>query len=384
MLRLVFGALLSVSVFWVGAAEAALAPDDNYIAGYVAAVLEREFQIAEPAFDVNGGVVTVYAGTLSDVQQDKIASILSGVRGVRVVRVTDGGPPDAAPADRPAGVVESVPDDTPPPEKEVIVVAEEGDTATGIEVLPRGNLFDPLIADPRWAHFSAAYQYFIDDDEISGAGSVSFGETFGLLRGPAPFGGRWQLDFQAAVFGLFDLEAESKDLINADYWVGLPLSYRNGDFSAMFRVYHQSSHLGDEFLLRDRVDRVNLSFEAADLKLSYDIGYGLRVYGGGGVLLSREPSDLDRLSSQLGVEYLAPFTLADGLLRLVAAADLQNREESDWASDLSLRAGVQFESPEAVTQRVQLLFEYFNGRNPNGQFYDRTLEYYGLGAHVYF
>jgi len=384
MLRLVFGALLSASVFWAGAAQAALEPDDNYIAGYVAAVLEREFQIVEPAFDVNGGVVTVYAGTLNDVQQDKIASILAGVRGVRVVRVTDGEPPDVAPVDRPAGVVESVPDDTPPPEKETIVVAEEDDTATGIEVLPRGNLFDPLIADPRWAHFSAAYQYFIDDDEISGAGSVSFGETFGLLRGPAPFGGRWQLDFQAAVFGLFDLEAESKDLINADYWVGLPLSYRNGDFSAMFRVYHQSSHLGDEFLLRDRIDRVNLSFEAADLKLSYDIGYGLRVYGGGGVLLSREPSDLDRLSSQFGVEYLAPFTLADGLLRPVAAADLQNREESDWASDLSLRAGVQFESPEAVTQRVQLLLEYFNGRNPNGQFYDRTLEYYGLGAHVYF
>jgi hypothetical protein len=164
----------------------------------------------------------------------------------------------------------------------------------------------------------------------------------------------------------------------------LPLSYRNGDFSAMFRIYHQSSHLGDEFLLRDRVDRVNLSFEAADLKLSYEIGYGLRVYGGGGVLLSREPSDLDRLSTQLGLEYLAPYTLANGLLRPVAAADLQNHEESDWASDLSLRAGVQFESPDAVSQRLQLLLEYYSGRNPNGQFYNRTLEYYGLGAHVYF
>jgi hypothetical protein len=30
------------------------------------------------------------------------------------------------------------------------------------------------------------------------------------------------------------------------------------------------------------------------------------------------------------------------------------------------------------------MLEYFNGRNPNGQFYDRTLEYIGLGTHVYF
>lgn len=386
MSRLMVGALLGAAVLWgpVAVAAPAPAPDDRYIAGYVAAVLEREFQIAKPAFDVNSGVVTVYAGELSDLQQDKIASILASVPGVRVIRVTDGVAPGTVPATPPEGDVEAVPDSPPPPENETIVVAEDGDKAKGVEVLPRGNLFDPLIADPRWAHFSAAYQYFVNDDEISGAGSVSFGETFGLLRGPGPFGGRWQLDFQAAVFGLFDLEAESKDLINADYWVGLPLSYRNGDFSAMFRVFHQSSHLGDEYLLRNQVDRVNLSYEAVDLKLSYDVGYGIRVYGGGGVLLSREPSDLDRLSTQIGLEYLAPFTLANGLLRPVAAMDIQNREESDWASDISLRAGVQFESRDAVTQRVQLMLEYFNGRNPNGQFYDRTLEYYGLGAHVYF
>jgi hypothetical protein len=365
-------------------AATAPVPDDAYIAGYVAAVLEREFQISDPAFDVNVGVVTVYAGTLSEAQQDKIASILARIRGVRVVRVTDGGPPSVAPEGPADTVVESVPDEPPPAQAEKLVVAADDAGRSGIEVLPRGGLFAPLIADPRWAHFSAAYQYFIDDEEISSGGSVSFGETFGLLRGPAPFEGRWQIDFQAAVFGLFDLEAESLDLVNADYWVGIPLSYRRGDFSAMLRVYHQSSHLGDEFLLRNRIDRVNLSYEATDLKLSYDIGYGLRVYGGGGVLLHREPADLDRLSTQIGLEYLAPYTIGDGLLRPVAAIDWQNREESDWQSDVSLRAGVQFESPDEVSQRVQLMLEYFNGRNPNGQFYDRTLEYIGLGTHVYF
>lgn len=378
----IFGAIMLSAR--LALAATAPAPDDAYITGYVAAVLEREFRIYEPAFDVNGGVVTVYAGALSDVQQDKIASILAGIRGVRVVRVTDGMPPNTAP-ERPAdAVVDSVPDGPPPVEAEKLVVVTDDVRKSGVEVLPRGALFQPLIADPRWAHFSAAYQYFIDDEEIGSGGSVSFGETFGLLRGPAPYEGRWQIDFQAAVFGLFDLEAESLDLVNADYWVGIPLSYRRGDFSAMLRVFHQSSHLGDEFLLRKRIDRVNLSYEATDLKLSYDIGYGLRVYGGGGVLLHREPADLDRLSTQIGAEYLAPFTIGDGLLRPVAAVDLQNRQESDWRSDVSLRAGVQFESPDEVSQRVQLMLEYFNGRNPNGQFYDRTLEYVGFGTHVYF
>ncbi len=354
---------------------------DAYVAGYVAAVLEREFRLTGPAFEVQNGVVTIYAGDLSEVQQDKIASILAGVRGVSAVRVTEG----ARPQERQSGGgTISNPVWSPPADSSVIAAAAQEDG--GVEVLPRGNLFDPLIADPRWAHFSAAYQYFVDDEEIENAAAVSFGETFGLLGGPAPFDGRWQVDFQAAVFGLFDMDAESKDLINADYWVGIPLSYRDRSqrFAAMLRVFHQSSHLGDEFLLRDRVDRVNLSYEATDLKLSYRFGNGIRVYGGVGYLLNVEPSDIDPFSTQVGLEYLAPFTLGRGLLRPVVAADLQNREESDFASDLSLRAGVQFESEAEISQRVQLLIEYFNGRNPNGQFYDRALEYIGLGAHVYF
>ncbi len=379
------GALAAVLAFAVPAGAAAPnrpAPttSDAYIAGYVAAVLEREFRLTGPAFQIQNGVVTVYAGDLNEVQQDKIASILAGVRGVSAVRVTAGPPPPRAPNGPGAA---DIPSWSPPAGPSVLAAAQSKDEP-GLEVLPRGNLFDPLIADPRWAHFSAAYQYFVDDEEIEHAGAVSFGETFGLLGGPAPFDGRWQFDFQAAVFGLFDLDSDSKDLINADYWVGLPLSYRSGPYSAMLRVFHQSSHLGDEFLLRDRVDRVNLSYEAVDLKLSYEVGRGLRVYGGLGYLLNVEPEGIDPFSTQVGAEYLAPFTLGDGLLRPVAAADLQNREESDFATDLSLRAGVQFESPAQVSQRLQLLIEYFNGRNPNGQFYDRTLEYIGLGAHVYF
>lgn len=379
-----FGALM---IMTAPAGAATPQGGDAYIAGYVAAVLEREFRLTGPSFEVQDGVITVYAGDLNEVQQDKIASVLAGIRGVTAVRVTSGGPPDNAGAVTPPA--DAVPPSAQPAEPEgkpeaPVAAAALADKEKGIEVLPRGNLFDPLIADPRWAHFSASYQYFNNDEEVEHAGSVSFGETFGLLGGPAPFKGRWQLDFQAAVFGLFDLDSDSKDLINADYWVGLPVSYKSGNFAAMARVFHQSSHLGDEFLLRDRVDRVNLSYEAVDLKLSYNLGYGLRVYGGLGYLLSVEPADVDPFSTQVGVEYLAPFTLGSGLIRPVAGVDVQNREESDFATDVSVRAGVQFESPEEVSQRVQLMLEYFNGRNPNGQFYDRNLEFYGFGLHVYF
>jgi hypothetical protein len=34
--------------------------------------------------------------------------------------------------------------------------------------------------------------------------------------------------------------------------------------------------------------------------------------------------------------------------------------------------------------KVQLMLEYFRGLSPHGQFYDRRIEYLGIGAHFYF
>lgn len=347
-------------------------PDDAYIAGYVAAILDREFQVGGLQPRVLDGVVTLSVGKLTPGERDQLKNALAGVPGVRGVEFVDDG---AAAPPQGAGTV------TPTQARPVASAAE---VTRDLAFLPGGRLFEPLLADPRWPHFSVGYQNYMGDEELDNVGATSFGETFGLVRGDAPFEGQWQLGFQASVFAIFDLGAESKDLINADYWVGFPLSYRRGDLSGMIRVFHQSSHLGDEFLLRNRIDRVNLSYEGLDLKLSYWLGKGVRVYGGGGLLVHKEPSDLAPWSTQAGAEYRSPATLFGSYLRPIAGLDVQNREESDWRPDVSVRAGVQFENPKVQGPEIQLLAEYFTGRNPNGQFYERTLEYLGLGLHGYF
>ncbi|MGE5518000.1 MAG: DUF1207 domain-containing protein [Bacteroidota bacterium] len=255
------------------------------------------------------------------------------------------------------------------------------------QVLPRGKLFDPLLADPRWAHFSASVQNYGGDNGLNTVASVSVGDEFSLYQ--APVGeGAWGIGVQAAVFALFDLDAQSKDLINADYWVGIPLSWRSGDNSAVLRLYHQSSHLGDEYLLRsagNRRSRINLSYEVVDLKLSRDLfDRTLRVYGGGGVLIDQEPSDIKRGLLQAGIEARPPWSFADGLLRPVAAADFQSTEESDWRVDVSARAGLELASSVDRDYVVQLMLEYYRGRNPNGQFFLRDVEFYGVGLHAYF
>jgi Protein of unknown function (DUF1207) len=366
--KLVLGTLLVLLVS-VGLSFASPS-EDSYISGYASAVLEREFDVKSATITVKDGVVTLVADELPGDSRDKIVSSLSAIRGV--VRVEIASQAKVGAASQPT------------------TASREGGTTSARVGRPqfvflsrREMLFRPLLADPRWPHFSVAYQHYIDDPELQNVGATSFGETFPILRGDLP-AGQWEVGLQAAVFAIFDLDSSSKDLINADYWVGIPLVYRLDGFSVLGRFFHQSSHLGDEFLLRDRTSRVNLSYEEFDTILSQELGRWLRVYGGGGYLFDQDPSDLKHWSTQVGMELQSPSAFLGEVVRPLAAVDLQNHEETNWDSDVSVRAGFQLESPSFKSAKLQLLGEYYDGHSPNGQFFERTIRYVGFGAHVYF
>src|SRR3989441_12254527 len=87
------------------------------------------------------------------------------------------------------------------------------------------------------------------------------------------------------------MQSATNDLINTDYLSGLPLAYRHGSWATRFRLYHQSSHLGDESLLHTNAQRVDLTFEAAELLVSKEVAQW-RVYGGGEYLFAHSPADL--------------------------------------------------------------------------------------------
>ena len=268
-------ALLSgfiTSIFFF--ATDALSADDNYIAGYAAAILEREFRVTSDSLRVRDGVITLNIRDLASVNREQIATALSNIQGAVRVEILDA-------AQQPLTVASGSPSQ-PPTTAQVQNRKEAKTRAVSSEFgfLPSGQLFTPLLADPRWPHFSATYRYYISDEELDHASVADFGETFAWYRSAFPFGGQWELGLQAGVFSIFELASKSFNLINADYLVGLLASYRYSDFSAFTRVLHQSSHLGDEFLLRNRVNRINLSYERVDVKLSYDLFDLLRFYGG--------------------------------------------------------------------------------------------------------
>ena len=338
----------------------AVEPTDAWIEGYAAAVFERERGRPASSLRVRDGVITIDAAEVDGPGRRRILDALRGVRGVRDVRVVEAPTTPTAPV--------------PPP----VAPAEK---TFQLGVMPGGQLFEPLIADPRWPHFGASYQYYLDDPTFRNVGAVSLGESFMLYRGRLG-SGWWEIGVQAGVFSVFDLDASSFDLINTDFLVAVPVSYRISDFSAMLRVLHESSHLGDELLLReDAPERVNVSFEAVDLRLSWEPG-PFRFYAGGAYLINVSP-DFERWIAQYGVEFRSPWPPRAAGWRPVLGVDIQQREETDWNVDLSLRAGVQFDGILA-SRNLQLLVEYYRGHSPHGQFFTEKIEHIGLGLHFHF
>ncbi len=245
-------------------------------------------------------------------------------------------------------------------------------------------MFEPLAADPKQPHFFAAWLWVTSARLTGQVASIGLGEDVGLLRDG---GQRWQVSVAAGVWSQFNMETASNDLINTDFLIGLPFSYRRGALSVRVQVYHQSSHLGDEFVLNTQPTRVNLSFEAVEVLVSHDFGGGtLRAYAGGEDMFRREPSSLRPRLLHGGVEYRPRGVVVRvgglGAGRPLAALDVKSTEERKWRVGWSARGGIEFE-PLGTTapRRLSVQIQAYAGPAPYGQFYVENVKSLGVGLH---
>lgn len=356
---------LCVLVVSVVSVPAAAGEPEEYLRGYVDSLLDGRYPglgLRSEVISADGSVTLTSRICLGPSQKRDVAYLLTKTGRVKTIQwglSTNCDNPELA----------ANPEDA----------VKKNQAPVDLYALPEQELFAPLLADPRQPRFSVSYlHYHSPASEFSAAG-VAFGEYFGLASGFFGSSGSSQIGIQGGVFALFNLEAPSSDLINADYWIGMPVSYRKGPWSFLWRIYHQSSHLGDEFILGSPgFNRVNLSYEDLEFLASYE-WERWRLYGGGGYILNSEP-DLAPKHLQGGVEYVK--TRAAGRLSFIAAADVQASEELDWRRSRSYQAG--FELRSGSPRRVRLMFEHFRGHSPNGQFYRESLRYTGLGLYFGF
>jgi len=256
---------------------------------------------------------------------------------------------------------------------------------------PSDDVFRPLIADPKQPQFFAIWQSTTKRSNGTSAniGSVALGENFGFYTKRYGCDGV-QVSLLTGVFSQFNLDEPNAELINTDFNVGVPVTWRLENWSARVRYYHQSSHVGDEFLLNHPgFNVVTYTYEEVEAILSYDYKWA-RMYAGGGVLVHREPAWIDRNRVQWGFDVRLP-SIASKLgpvferMRVipVLAADFKALEELDWIINTNLLAGIELSRPDSF-RRFRVMFNYYHGFNPYGQFISQKIESFGIGAYFLF
>ena len=264
------------------------------------------------------------------------------------------------------------------------------------EVFPSDDLFRPLLADPKQPQFFALWQSVQSRLERTNAnvGTVGIGENFGFYTRRNGCNG-WQISLLTGIFAQFDLDTSNSALIDVDFNVGIPLTWRHGNWSGRLRFYHQSSHIGDEFLgAHPGFKSIGLQFEEIDMIVSYDVQKWMRLYGGGAVKINRQPSTIERGTAHWGFEARTPtpWSRFDGfgllsnpiLFTPVLTADFKSVEAQDWYINTNLLMGFDM-SRVGSFKRMRILFNYYHGYNPYGQFfYSQKTESFGLGAYFAF
>jgi hypothetical protein len=253
-------------------------------------------------------------------------------------------------------------------------------------------LFQPLVADPRQPTYSAALRV---SDKVAGhlAAAVSLGDDFPIFRWRDVFcwHGDLQIGIEAGVWAVFNYSHVPKnksgeicEMVNADYFAGIPLTYAFDRWSFRMRIYHISSHLGDEFMVNHKKyccgnKRKNPSFEAIDFFTSYQFSSHLRGYFGPGVIIH---SDRSFKLKPLYVEYGAELRLFGRKLyyhRLYGtpffAVHLENWQQHHWDLDITYKLGYELSKLQGVGRKVRFYIDYHQGFSYEGQFFNKRVKY---------
>lgn len=242
------------------------------------------------------------------------------------------------------------------------------------------RLFRRLLADPRQPQTTVRY-YRLAGKNLA---DVALGNTWGMARWRLPGAGGedWLFQFNVAGMGYsrFRLSGSVNEFQTIDFFGDLPLEFRRGRVSGQVMLFHESSHLGDDYIRRTGSTGFRYSIEGVRTVLSYDAHPLVRVYGGGTGLFHDIPK-----GQQGGLQYGFEVRSDDlGWNRqhecwVFLAQDFKNYGRSQWNLNSKTEFGVRMGLPKGA-RAMRVHAGYFGGKSEYGQFHASREHFWDLGV----
>jgi len=159
-------------------------------------------------------------------------------------------------------------------------------------------------------------------------------------RGGGARGFRLAAALSGGAFTRFDLQSSNNEFIEAHFRVGLQLRARWSGWAARAELYHVSSHLGDEYMVRTGERPVSTAREGIEVLVETSPLPGLLVYGGPGTIVRTKRNFV--AASVRGGAAWEPRTIRWGPFRPYAAGEAFSWAELGWDPMLAAQAGVRF------------------------------------------
>lgn len=254
---------------------------------------------------------------------------------------------------------------------------------TKTEFLPKGHLFEPIVLDPLEARTSASLlrrtEEGVSKDGLFAPFSIGFQKGFFRWSRDERRASELALDVVANTqFEMFHDSQEDKFrryLFNVDFRVGLLYNLKRGNASWRFRVYHLSSHLGDDYLVRNQINYFlpnAVNYEQVDALYAYQ-WRSVRLYGGLGVGL-RPASERKRLYTQIGTVWKQPNREK---LRWWAGVDVRMIEQTNFHPGVTAAVGIEVGAIER--NPLSLAVQAFHGPLPYSTFEQNINNWVGVG-----
>lgn len=239
-----------------------------------------------------------------------------------------------------------------------------------------GEVFLPLLADPREIQLSASYYRRGENDA-----DVALGHSWGLVRWRTGIlsDWLWQLDVEGMAYSRVLVGGGVDELETVDFFANLPVEVRRGPVSFKAELFHENSDLADGYIRNTGDVGFRYSVEGARGLAALEPCRFLRVYAGPNWLIHSVPAP-QRWTLQSGFELTSDdlHWSSRAPVRLFLAQDVQSRQNVQWNVDSNAVAGLKIGLPDSThTLRVQ--FGYFTGHSPFGEFYARKEHYADFG-----
>ncbi len=339
---------------------------DPYFEGYIQALVDMHYAEYRVVVIVKNHKVWLANMPNNKMLSNSIVSFVRDVPGVEEVHVLNGVPPE---------------------DEELREKYVERPRISGIWFPQMTELFLPLIADPRNATYSIGWR---SGDRVIGKKTIgiSLGDDFPIYRWLDVFwSGDIQIGIDAGIWSVFNMDPDPNtakgwgELVNTDFYVGIPLTFATGPWSFRLRGYHISSHLGDEYMIdHPNVVRLNPSIEAMDFFVSYQATEAIRVYvGPGAVIHSDHTFPWKPFYIEYGTEarFLGSKFLKQRLYGTCFIALLwRNEQELHFDFDGTYRAGYEWSKLQGIGRKFRLYIGYHHGFSLEGQFQKMRTHYF--------